>query len=69
MAKFPLQTMENNDEIACIMGHEMAHRVLGHDLEKATRSHLLDILVIALTSLVWLIIPDDIVAFLMSTVR
>jgi len=63
-----LKTMENNDEIACIMGHEMAHRVLGHDLEKATRTHLLDILVIALTSLVWLIIPDDIVAFLMSTV-
>ena len=61
--------MESNDEIACILGHEMAHRVLGHDVEKASRGHVLDIIIIGLTSFIWFIIPDDIVAFIAMSLR
>ena len=61
--------MENNDEIACILGHEMAHRVLGHDVEKASRGHLLDMIIIGLSSFIWFMIPDDIVAFIVMSLR
>lgn len=59
-----LQTLENNDEIACILAHEMAHKVLGHDLEKASRGHVLDLLFIALAAVVWLVLPSDLLSFI-----
>ena len=61
--------MENNDEIACIMGHEMAHHMLRHDVEKGSLTNILGLLVIGLTSIIWFIIPDDIVAIIVSWIR
>ena len=55
--------LESDDDIACILGHEMAHQVLRHDVDKASRAHLLEILTICLGSFIWLIIPDDLCSF------
>ena len=57
------QMLKSDDDIACILGHEIAHRVLRHDVDKASRGHLLEILFICLGSLIWLILPDDLTSF------
>ena len=61
--------LESDDDIACILAHEMAHRVLRHDVEKASLAHLLDILFIFLGSLIWLIIPDDLFSLVTQFIR
>merc|ERR1711962_782549 len=63
-----LKMLQNNDEIACVLGHELAHRVLGHDVENLSRGHLIDILFIAMAALLWLVLPSDLVAFVAQSI-
>ena len=61
--------LQNNDEIACVLGHELAHRVLGHDVENLSRGHLIDILFIAMAAILWLVLPSDLIAIVTQSIR
>ena len=61
--------LQNNDEIACVLGHELAHRVLGHDVENLSRGHMIDILAIVVAAIIWLVLPSDLVAFVTQSIR
>ena len=57
-----LDFVENDDELAIIMAHEMSHAILQHAAEEISHSRLLDIFSIALVLVLWAILPTDLTA-------
>ncbi len=54
---------QNDDELAMIMAHEMAHAILEHSAESMSRDQLLGMISISVIFLVWMIFPTDLFAF------
>ncbi|XP_063981527.1 integrin alpha-4-like [Diachasmimorpha longicaudata] len=60
-----LKITENDDQLAIILAHEMAHVLLQHPIEQVSRNALLDILLAAPIAIIWATFPD-LLAFLIQ---
>jgi len=49
----------NDDQLAVILGHEMAHAVLGHIPEKLTMASFVQLVLLVPMAVIWAIIPND----------
>lgn len=54
-----LKLIENRDQLAVILGHEIAHVVLNHAAEKVSFASVLDFAVIIIMAALWLLMPTD----------
>ena len=57
-----LDLCENDDQLGIILGHEMAHTVLGHVAEKLTLASYLQAVMLLPFALLWAVLPNDGVA-------
>ncbi|OQR73546.1 metalloendopeptidase OMA1 [Tropilaelaps mercedesae] len=48
-----------DDELGCIIAHEMAHAVLNHCAENMSHAHFIDFCVILLLAGLWAVMPSD----------
>lgn len=53
----------SEDKLGVIIGHEMAHSILGHTAEKLSRTNLLEACLLIPMALIWAFIPSDGIAF------
>lgn len=60
-----LKACKNEEEVAMIMSHEIAHAVLGHGLEVLSSRAVVDVFSLFLVGLIWSLIPFDILATLL----
>ncbi|XP_070563723.1 metalloendopeptidase OMA1, mitochondrial-like [Ptychodera flava] len=54
-----LKTVANEDQLGIILGHEIAHVVLGHASEQISFTELVDGLSIILLAAIWAFLPND----------
>lgn len=54
-----LDAVTNDNELAGILGHEMAHAVLNHSAEHLSRAGFVNVYSIGLLTLLWAIVPTD----------
>uniref|UniRef100_A0A915L1J4 Metalloendopeptidase OMA1, mitochondrial n=1 Tax=Romanomermis culicivorax TaxID=13658 RepID=A0A915L1J4_ROMCU len=52
-----LDNFENEDQLGIVLGHEMAHAILGHGLEQASWSQLLDSIMLIFIAIIWAAVP------------
>ncbi|XP_055345438.1 metalloendopeptidase OMA1, mitochondrial-like isoform X2 [Paramacrobiotus metropolitanus] len=57
-----LEMIGNDDQLGVVLGHEMAHAVLGHGMEQVSVMHFVDYILIALMSVLWAVLPSDIIS-------
>lgn len=53
-----LELMKTDDMLAAILGHEMAHAIMGHMAENASREQFINFFSMIIVTLVWFILPD-----------
>uniref|UniRef100_A0A8C5D0Y7 Metalloendopeptidase OMA1, mitochondrial n=1 Tax=Gouania willdenowi TaxID=441366 RepID=A0A8C5D0Y7_GOUWI len=46
-------------QLTIVLGHEMAHALLGHSAEQASLSHVMDLLTLILLTVIWALCPKD----------
>ena len=61
-----LDLCENDDQLGIILGHEMAHTVLGHVPEKLTMASFVQMVLLVPMAVLWAILPNDGVALVAS---
>ncbi|XP_046353546.2 metalloendopeptidase OMA1, mitochondrial-like [Haliotis rufescens] len=49
----------NEDQMAIVLGHEMAHTLLSHAAENMSVAQLFDVAIIAVMGAIWTIMPND----------
>ena len=54
-----LKTVQNDDELAGILGHEIAHAILNHPAEQLSFSGFMSIFNLVILASLWAIIPSD----------
>ncbi|XP_029939372.1 metalloendopeptidase OMA1, mitochondrial [Salarias fasciatus] len=54
-----LDVVADVHQLTIVLGHEMAHAILGHSAEKASLSHVLDLLSVVLLTAIWAMCPKD----------
>nr|XP_025045621.1 metalloendopeptidase OMA1, mitochondrial isoform X4 [Pelodiscus sinensis] len=54
-----LNAVSDIHQLSFILGHEIAHAVLGHAAEKASLVHFLDFLSLILLAVIWAVCPRD----------
>ncbi|XP_008829247.1 metalloendopeptidase OMA1, mitochondrial [Nannospalax galili] len=59
-----LDSVTDVHQLSFLLGHEIAHAVLGHAAEKASLVHLLDFLGMIFLTMIWAICPRDSLAIL-----
>ncbi|NP_001406055.1 metalloendopeptidase OMA1, mitochondrial isoform X7 [Mus musculus] len=59
-----LNSVTDVHQLSFLLGHEIAHAVLGHAAEKASLVHLLDFLGMIFLTMIWAICPRDSLAVL-----
>uniref|UniRef100_A0A8C9NYL4 Metalloendopeptidase OMA1, mitochondrial n=1 Tax=Spermophilus dauricus TaxID=99837 RepID=A0A8C9NYL4_SPEDA len=59
-----LNSVTDTHQLSFLLGHEIAHAVLGHAAEKASLVHLLDFLGMIFLTMIWAICPRDSLAIL-----
>lgn len=59
-----LNTVVDVHQLAVIIGHEMAHAVLGHSAEKASLSHIMDLMSVIVLTAIWAVCSQDSLALL-----
>ncbi|XP_009207733.1 metalloendopeptidase OMA1, mitochondrial isoform X1 [Papio anubis] len=59
-----LKSVTDIDQLTFLLGHEIAHAVLGHAAEKAGMVHFLDFLGMIFLTMIWAICPRDSLALL-----
>ncbi|OQV16322.1 Metalloendopeptidase OMA1, mitochondrial [Hypsibius exemplaris] len=57
-----LEMVANDDQLGVVLGHEMAHTILGHGAEQVSVSHFVDYFVIIVMSALWAILPSDVIS-------
>ncbi|EDV22520.1 uncharacterized protein TRIADDRAFT_28764, partial [Trichoplax adhaerens] len=57
-----LSTLGNDDALAFLLGHEMAHALLSHAAEQLSFFNIFDLLAAVSLGLVWALMPTDVVA-------
>ncbi|XP_043555230.1 metalloendopeptidase OMA1, mitochondrial isoform X3 [Chiloscyllium plagiosum] len=53
------KAVADTDQLACILGHEMAHCLLAHGAEHASIIQLLDFVSLVFLTLIWAVFPRD----------
>lgn len=56
---------KNDDELAFILSHEIAHAVLDHGMENLSRTGVINFLQLFLIAIIWAVIPNDLVSYFM----
>uniref|UniRef100_A0A2I2YJT2 Metalloendopeptidase OMA1, mitochondrial n=1 Tax=Gorilla gorilla gorilla TaxID=9595 RepID=A0A2I2YJT2_GORGO len=64
-----LNSVTNIHQLSFLLGHEIAHAVLGHAAEKAGMVHLLDFLGMIFLTMIWAICPRDSLALLCQWIQ
>ncbi|XP_053415482.1 LOW QUALITY PROTEIN: metalloendopeptidase OMA1, mitochondrial-like [Nycticebus coucang] len=59
-----LNSVNDTHQLSFLLGHEIAHVVLGHAAEKASLVHLLDFLGMIFLTMIWAVCPRDSLALL-----
>ncbi|XP_051027493.1 metalloendopeptidase OMA1, mitochondrial [Acomys russatus] len=59
-----LNSVTDAHQLSFLLGHEIAHAVLGHAAEKASMVHLLDFLGMIFLTMIWAVCPRDSLAVL-----
>nr|XP_056701143.1 metalloendopeptidase OMA1, mitochondrial [Euleptes europaea] len=59
-----LTAVSDIHQLSFILGHEIAHAVLGHAAEKASLTHFLDFFSVILLTVIWAVCPRDSLAVL-----
>lgn len=59
-----LNAVADIHQLVFILGHEMAHALIGHAAEQASLSHVVDLLSVILLTAIWAICPRDSLALL-----
>ncbi|KAM3876109.1 metalloendopeptidase OMA1, mitochondrial [Diretmus argenteus] len=59
-----LEAVADIHQLTFILGHEMAHAVMGHSAEQASLSHVVDLLSVILLTAIWAVCPRDSLAVL-----
>ncbi|XP_014024798.1 metalloendopeptidase OMA1, mitochondrial isoform X4 [Salmo salar] len=59
-----LEAVADVHQLTFILGHEMAHAVMGHSAEQASMSHVVDFLSLILLTAIWAVCPRDSLAVL-----
>ena len=54
-----LDLCENDDQLAVIIGHEMAHSILGHIAEKLTMASFVQVVMLVPMAVLWALMPND----------
>ena len=60
-----LQACKNQDELALILSHEMAHVLMNHGGELFSNKGLLDFFQLFVVAAIWFVIPNDLVSVLL----
>lgn len=58
-----LAVVNNEDQLAAVIGHEMAHALLNHSAEVASQTHLLEMLMLLPLVALWTVFPGSIALF------
>ncbi|KAI1892017.1 hypothetical protein AGOR_G00149660 [Albula goreensis] len=59
-----LEAVADIHQLTFILGHEMAHALIGHSAEQASMSHVVDFLSLILLTAIWAVCPRDSLAAL-----
>ncbi|XP_007260718.3 metalloendopeptidase OMA1, mitochondrial isoform X2 [Astyanax mexicanus] len=59
-----LEAVADIHQLSFVLGHEMAHALIGHAAEQASLSHVVDLLSLILLTAIWAICPRDSLAVL-----
>ncbi|XP_056234978.1 metalloendopeptidase OMA1, mitochondrial isoform X2 [Seriola aureovittata] len=59
-----LDAVADIHQLTFVLGHEMAHALLGHSAEEASLSHVVDLLSLILLTAIWAVCPRDSLALL-----
>ncbi|XP_066978660.1 metalloendopeptidase OMA1, mitochondrial-like isoform X2 [Macrobrachium rosenbergii] len=54
-----MDLLENDDQVAAVVAHEMSHAILEHASEQLSRGYLLDVLILLPLAVIWAFIPSD----------
>ncbi|KAJ8666849.1 hypothetical protein QAD02_008511 [Eretmocerus hayati] len=60
-----LQMVENDDQLAIVLAHEMAHAVLNHSYEQVSRGVITELILALPIAITWAIFPDLLAGFLL----
>ena len=64
-----LKTVANDDELAGILGHEMAHAILNHPAEQLSFSGFASIFNLIILTVLWTVVPTDGLAILFNWIE
>ena len=64
-----LKAIHNDNELAGVIGHEIAHAILNHSAETLSLSGFFNIFSLALVTMIWTVIPSDGVALIASVAQ
>jgi Zn-dependent protease with chaperone function len=59
-----LNFASSDDELAAILGHEMAHAVLSHGAEQASYAQFVDMMIVGIFALIWAVVPSDLIGLI-----
>ncbi|XP_026881795.2 metalloendopeptidase OMA1, mitochondrial isoform X2 [Electrophorus electricus] len=59
-----LEAVKDVHQLTFVLGHEMAHALIGHAAEQASMSHVVDLLSFILLTVMWTVCPRDSLAVL-----
>lgn len=58
-----LKATHNDEELAFILGHEIAHAVLGHGAEQLSHRGIIDFFSLMLIGVIWAVVPNDLASY------
>ena len=61
-----LDLCTNDDQLAIILSHEMAHAILGHVAEQLTMSGFINMILLVPMAVIWAMLPNDGIALVMD---
>ncbi|CAF0885611.1 unnamed protein product [Adineta ricciae] len=64
ITKRMIATENDDNKLACILGHEIAHVILGHTAESLSQMQVTDLLGVIAAFFIWSILPSDWSSFL-----
>lgn len=59
-----MEVLDNDDQVAAILAHEMSHAILDHAAEHINQGYLLDLVILVPVALIWAILPSDLLAMI-----
>ncbi|XP_045115631.1 metalloendopeptidase OMA1, mitochondrial-like isoform X2 [Portunus trituberculatus] len=59
-----MEVLDNDDQVAAVLAHEMSHTILEHVAEHLSQNYLLDLVILFPVALIWAVLPNDLLAAL-----